>query len=57
MFNDERIQIITNLKLFIRLETKQLVFPNAILVIIYLFYQKVGVLFYIYLQSVNIQYV
>ncbi len=57
MFNDERIQIITNLKVFIRLETKQLVFPNAILVIIYLFYQKVGVLFYIYLQSVNIQYV
>ena len=57
MFNDERIQIITNLKLFIRLETKQLVFPNAILVIIYLFYQKVGLLFYIYLQSVNIQYV
>jgi hypothetical protein len=57
MFNDERIQIITNLILFIRLETKQLVFPNTILVINYLFYQKVGVLFYIYLQSVNLQYV
>jgi hypothetical protein len=57
MFNDERIQIITNLILFIRLETKQLVFPNTILEINYLFYQKVGVLFYIYLQSVNLQYV
>lgn len=42
---------------FIRLETKQLVFPITILVIIYLFYQKLGVLFYIYLQSVIIQYV
>ncbi|MEY5042019.1 MAG: hypothetical protein RLZZ414_1572 [Bacteroidota bacterium] len=32
-------------------------FPITILVIIYLFYQKLGVLFYIYLQSVIIQYV
>jgi len=33
------------------------VFPNAILVINYLFYQKVGVLFYIYLQTIKCLYV